>query len=147
MKLNKGFIDATSLFLFFLFLYTGVSKYMDNGDFAIVLSDSPLLKPYAYIIATFLPGLEIVVALLLMVNRTRRLGLIISAGMLAGFTAYLMYMVSAHSNLPCSCGGIISSLSWEAHIVLNAVSLGASLLSLKMMKPNREEMAGSIINS
>jgi hypothetical protein len=49
------------------------------------------------------------------------LGLLASFGLMTVFTIYIAYMLLTSSHLPCSCGGVISKLSWKEHLWLNVL--------------------------
>ena len=126
----------TSL-LILLFAYTAISKILDFNKFRRVLSESPLIHNGAGIIAWLLPATELLIVLLLFLPRYRITGLWISLGMLTVFTGYLFYMLLFASHLPCSCGGVLSSLSWKEHLVFNVVFLGINtggLIGLRFSK-------------
>lgn len=107
-----------------LFGYTALSKLLDFTRFRAVLSASPLIAKGAGALAALLIAAELVAALLLIFPRTRLLGLAVSLVLLVLFTTYLGYMVLYAPELPCSCGGVISTLSWKGHLLLNAGLLG-----------------------
>lgn len=120
-KSKEMFRDIVSAVVLFLFLYTGVSKLLDFERFRDVLGTSPLLKHYAVLIAWSLPITEIILAILLFIPATRLNGLYGSLGIMLVFTVYLAWMVRFAEHLPCNCGGVISKLSWNQHIVFNLV--------------------------
>jgi hypothetical protein len=132
MKLNAAFI--ISILLIFLFAYTGSSKLLDSKGFAAVLSKIPLIGRGAGIVAILLPLAELLIVLLLLFERTRLMGLYASLVLLSIFTVYLVYMVLAVPKLPCSCGGVISTMSWKQHIVFNAVFIGLAVIGVRNMK-------------
>jgi hypothetical protein len=132
MKLNAAFI--ISILLIFLFAYTGSSKLLDSKGFAAVLSKIPLIGRGAGIVAILLPLAELLIVLLLLFERTRLVGLYASLVLLSIFTVYLVYMVLAVPKLPCSCGGVISTMSWKQHIVFNAVFIGLTVIGVRNMK-------------
>ena len=141
MKISKRDAQETiAAALIFLYLYTGLSKYLSINAFQSVLNKSIVLQAYATLLSLALPGFEILLAVLLAVPRTRHIGFKISQYLLSLFTLYLLYMIKFSPKLPCSCGGIISQLSWTQHIILNVclmiVSLYGAYLSrqIKMEK-------------
>jgi putative oxidoreductase len=85
-------------------------------------------------LAFFVPGLEILITLLLIIPRTRRIGLYISISLLTLFSIYLIYMVSFTPHLPCSCGGVISKLTWRQHIFFNLFFIAITLIALSFTK-------------
>ena len=134
MLSRKNIIESITAILVFLFIYTGLSKYQTLNTFRAVLHKSPILRPYSGLIAITLPGIEILLSILLIIPKTRRVGLRIAAVMLGVFTIYLIYMVSFTPQLPCTCGGIIQQLSWTQHIFLNLTLLGISMWAIYLTK-------------
>ena len=76
------------------------------------------------------PLAELAVALLLVKSRTRLIGLYGALGLMLLFTGYTVAIVFIAPYRPCSCGGVISLLSWEQHLVLNVVLLLLALLAI-----------------
>jgi hypothetical protein len=110
---------AITSLLVFLFAYTAVSKILDHQSFLSVLQQIPVISMGAGILAWAIPSAELCIVLLLLFKPTRLLALHCSSLLLIVFTIYLIYMVLSMQHLPCSCGGIISRLSWKQHIMLN----------------------------
>jgi len=102
-----------------LFLYTALSKLSEIALFRLVLRSSPLISAYANLVSVLIPASEILVSVLLFIPGTRRGGLYASFLLMLIFTLYLVYMISFSTSLPCSCGGVISQLSWKQHLVFN----------------------------
>ena len=116
---KKPLIEITCALLIFLFIYTGVSKLLDYQTFRRQLSQSPFITSYATLLAWALPISEIVIAGMLCFNRSRLAGLYGSFFLLCLFTFYLTAMLQLSYTIPCSCGGVLQSLSWQSHIILN----------------------------
>ncbi|MEQ8421197.1 MAG: hypothetical protein RIB64_14400, partial [Arenibacter algicola] len=51
-------------------------------------------------------------------------------GLMLLFTGYTVAIVFFAPYRPCSCGGVISLLSWEQHLVLNAILLLLALMAI-----------------
>jgi Ni/Fe-hydrogenase subunit HybB-like protein len=122
-------IVASALIL--LFAYTASAKLYDQVLFESVLSQSPWLRPYATFLSWGVPCVELVIVALLYFPSSRRLGLFASFALLSSFTVYIIAMLLFSPHLPCMCGGIISSMSWGAHLGVNAVLAGLSFWSAK----------------
>jgi methylamine utilization protein MauE len=103
-----------------LFIYTGATKLLNTDDFRFHLGRSPFTKPFAGFIAITLPTAELIVALLLMFLHTRMIGFYASFFLMVLFTGYIYAMLHYSYYVPCSCGGIISTLSWKDHLLLNS---------------------------
>ena len=120
-QINKPLFiaDIISAAVLSLFLYTAISKLFDYENFKSVLIMSPLLRPFAGIIAWALPVSEIGIVLLLVFPKTKIKGLYTAIITLVIFTIYIIYMVIFTPRLPCSCGGVLKSLTWTQHIFFN----------------------------
>lgn len=120
--------SISSFLLIILFCYTGISKLTDDDGFRKVLYESPLIHKGADTIAWLLPAAELIVVLLLFFERTRRAGLYASLLLLVLFTLYLLYMVLFVAQLPCSCGGVLSKMSWTQHVFFNLFFIVLNLI-------------------
>ena len=114
-------VELISILFVILFLYTGISKLMEYAVFKEQISESPILKPFAPFIAWALPLTEFLVSILLIIPRWRLKGLYASLFLMVAFTLYIGAIMTFNKELPCSCGGIISLLSWEGHLIFNSV--------------------------
>jgi uncharacterized membrane protein YphA (DoxX/SURF4 family) len=114
-------VEIISVLFIILFLYTGISKLMEYGVFEEQIADSPILKPIAPVIAWGLPLTEFLVTILLIIPRWRLKGLYASLILMIAFTLYIGAIMTFNKELPCSCGGIISELSWQGHLVFNSI--------------------------
>ena len=113
--LNKIF----KFLLVLLFIYTGCSKLFGHRLFLSQLSRIEFLRTYAPLISFALPVLEISTALFIAFKSTENLGLWISSLLMTGFTIYVAGMLILKSSLPCTCGGVIASMSWKQHLFFN----------------------------
>lgn len=117
-----------------LFLYAATSKLLDFETFTVQLAQSPLLSAYAGIIAWMVPGIEILIAGLLIFPRFRTLALYASFTLMVMFTAYIFIILNFSDFIPCSCGGVLEKLSWTQHLIFNVVFIvlagGAILISI-----------------
>lgn len=136
MKRNAAGIFIVSL-LTLLFGYTAMMKILNHESFRHALEQMPLLKTGAAVIAWAVPLTELMIVLLLLFPGTGVKGIWASLLLLTVFTCYLGYMVLSDSKLPCSCGGIISTLSWNEHIVVNLLFIGLSALGVWLHMPGK----------
>lgn len=118
----------------FLFVYTAVSKLLDFHLFVITIRRSPLIGNNAFIVAWVLPAAELIVAVLLIIAKTRRVGLYASLTLMVIFTSYILFMLLFLPQLPCSCGGVLQSMGWKEHLVFNLVFIGLAWLGLAFEK-------------
>jgi hypothetical protein len=122
-----------------LFLYTAASKIMTLESFERMLGRSPLLGNYSVFMAWFVPIVEIGISVVLFIPKLRLAGLVSSLVLMLMFTSYLIYMVFfSGTDLPCSCGGVISQLSWRQHIWFNAAFIVLAVTGLTLHKKHKE---------
>ena len=127
---KKVTIELIVFLLILLFVYAATSKLWEYNNFKIQLGNSPYLKSVAGIIVWLVPAMELVTALMLTLKRTRFYGLLTSLFLLIVFTGYIAGMLLSGSPLPCSCGGVISELSWKEHLVFNLFFVTISIAGL-----------------
>ena len=142
--MKRTTIIETIIFLFaILFVYTGISKLIEYDAFKEQLLESPVLAPVAPLVALTLPWLEFLVVLLMIFPRFRLKGFYAALSMMVGFTVYVIILLSISNKLPCSCGGIISALSWPQHIILNCGFIALGLIGTGLQrKQHKENMDG-----
>lgn len=136
--------DILAAILILLFMYTGLSKLIDNDVFKSGLIHSPwqLLVSNASWIAISLPIGEIIIAIILLIPnpKIRIVGYLTSSMLLFSFVIYLVFWLSTGKHLPCSCGGIIKYLNWTQHVYFNLVfiimSLWGALICNKLIRQN-----------
>ena len=138
------FIEIVSALFILLFLYTALSKTFEIGSTVAALEKPPVLSNIAKPLAWGVVAVEYIVTILLFLPRTRKTGLYASFGLMTAFTAYIGLMMALVPKLPCSCGGVISKMTWGQHLVFNTffalLALTAILLDRKKSKDNSEEI-------
>lgn len=131
-KLKAITTDIICCAFILLFVYAGMSKMGDSDTFRTQLSESPITTAYARAIAFALPKVELLIALLLIIPRraTRLLGLYSSLFLMTLFTAYIYLILHYSFYVPCSCGGVLSQMSWSVHFVFNIVFILLAILGI-----------------
>jgi hypothetical protein len=123
MKLNTKIqnlsLEFICLLYTLLFVYAATSKVLDFENFRIQLGQSPLLSSFSGLILFAVPTVEIIIAILLLVQKFRLIGLFSAYTLMVLFTAYIYILLNYSAFIPCSCGGIIQKLSWSQHIIFN----------------------------
>ncbi|RAJ06690.1 hypothetical protein LX64_01817 [Chitinophaga skermanii] len=123
MKRKQLFVEIVIALLVLLFVYTGSDKLLNRAIFSAQLAQSPwdLLKHNRELFSWIVPILELVVALLILLKKTKTIGLLMAGIAMLSFTLYVGIMLGTHQHLPCSCGGIIRYLSWSQHLIFNSI--------------------------
>jgi uncharacterized membrane protein YphA (DoxX/SURF4 family) len=125
-------IKIICILLVFLFAYAAISKLLDYSAFHVQLSQSPYITRFANVIAWALPVVELIVAVSFAFSYLRSFAFYAALFLLSLFTAYLVAMLSFSYYIPCSCGGLLSSLSWKEHILFNTVFILLSLTGIHL---------------
>ena len=119
-------VEVICSLLIILFIYAALSKLAGYDRFTVQLSKSPFITSFSNFVAWSIPAVELLIAILLVINRTRLIGLYASFFLMSLFTAYLIIMLNLSYYIPCSCGGVLEHLSWNQHIVFNAFFIAIS---------------------
>lgn len=117
--MKKLLIEIVASLLVILFIYAGINKLLNYSEFRFQLGRSPYMAPMAGFIAWFMPASEILVALFLTLKKTRLVGFYASFLLMVLFTGYIYAMLNYSPYLPCSCGGVLSMMSWNQHLYFN----------------------------
>ncbi|SEM26636.1 Methylamine utilisation protein MauE [bacterium A37T11] len=104
-----------------LFLISGIEKWVDNGHFYVIIQNEPLLKEFADFFTLFIPTLELVIAVLIIIPSTRFLGLTLFYLLMMLFTIYTLYLMLAMNRLPCGCNFMIRHVGAMGHMVINGL--------------------------
>ncbi len=134
IKNNKYFskisFDLINAILIFIYLYSFIDKLKNFQEFVSNLSKSPYLNTInSLFLAVVVLFFEIFIPILLLFDKSKELGYLLSFLMIFSFTGYIVIMMVYSPYLPCSCGGFIESLSWEGHLFLNLFILFISAIA------------------
>lgn len=121
ITMKRQLIIEIICFLFIaLFVYAALMKLTDYQKFTVQLDQSPLLMAFSGWVAWAVPGIELIVAAMLMIKRVQLIGLYASFTLMAMFTVYIVFILTLAPTIPCACGGIIDEkLGWAGHLVFN----------------------------
>lgn len=134
-------VQIITTLLITLFLYTAIDKFYHHDSFENALKKSTLIGGASAFLSWMVPTTEVLISTLLFIPSTRTRGLKASLFLLSGFTIYLMYMISTSPELPCTCGGVISSLNWREHIVFNASFILLTIAALRILQQPKDFIA------
>jgi putative oxidoreductase len=122
-------VKLVPLLLVILFAYTGTAKLIGHQKMLSQLQDTGLPGPLPQLAAYLVPIAELLIALLLIFESSRLVGLWTAAIALFFFTGYVAVILSG-GHIPCSCGGVIAAMNWKQHLYFNIFFLLLSILSL-----------------
>jgi uncharacterized membrane protein YphA (DoxX/SURF4 family) len=132
MKLPKflkrfNFLDIIIFLFVTLFVYAATSKLMEYDLFKAQIGKSPLIMNHSEWIAWMVPTVEIAISLAFIIPRLLLPALYSSFFLMFMFTAYIAFILTFSPYVPCSCGGILSSMGWTEHLIFN---IGFTLLAV-----------------
>lgn len=125
------YIQLISCLLILLWVYAAMSKLLSFERSRMQMMNQVFPAAMNRILLWAVPITELFITGLLLFSRSRKTGLVLSIILLSLFSGYiLLVMLNIFNRIPCSCGGIISELSWGQHLVFNLVFLGSALVGL-----------------
>jgi len=133
-KHSHRIVETISLLLIVLFIYAATSKLWDFGQFKVQLGQSPVLTAYADGLAWMVPGVEYLLALLLLFNGTRLAAFYSSLALMVMFTTYILLVLNFSDYIPCSCGGVLEDLGWTEHIVFNLFFVAQAIIGIILLE-------------
>ncbi|MCA1620088.1 MAG: hypothetical protein LC795_12410 [Acidobacteria bacterium] len=126
-KLLKVLAHVSRFGLAALFLFAAGAKLLTLSDFAANLSnlvEARWVWPAAFAVIAS----ELLVAALLLLPRTARLGALVSAALLVGFAAYALYYVYVLRGEPLECGCF-------GRLIASQLGVSTALRNLALLLP------------
>lgn len=140
MKTRTISLEIICALLVLLWVYAALSKWSDYHAFYRQLTWNKVVGGYQDFLFWFLPGIEIIAAVALIFKPVRIYGLWLSAGLMLAFTGYVFYVVYVdQSKATCTCGGVISAMSWTQHLIFNTAFLLLSIAGIYLHKRNTQD--------
>lgn len=141
MRSRFPLLDISSLLFILLWGYTAISKVMEFDQTQVQLSQSPMIGSWAKIFAVALPVVELGLVMLLLMERTKRIAVLLSLALMTAFTTYILIMLRFSYHIPCACAGIFShgvklngevifKMSWTQHVYFNLVFVYLGLANI-----------------
>ncbi|MDQ0965413.1 hypothetical protein QFZ20_000816 [Flavobacterium sp. W4I14] len=138
--MKERIIKFASSLLIILWIYTGGSKLLDFISFEHQLTLQNFSPLVTGVLKYTIPIMEVFTAVLLCIKITLRIALVLSLIIIGSFTVYtLLVLTGFYPKIPCSCGGIIKTLSWRNHLIFNLFffALNITAISLSIIKERR----------
>jgi uncharacterized membrane protein YphA (DoxX/SURF4 family) len=131
---KKALLYSISAIFIFLFLYTGIEKLSNSEALSIQMKEIPFLKPFAGWLIALVAILELLVAILLVRKSSRLTGMYACLILMILFTLYLIIVWYSTDGLTCSCGGFLTQLPQNIHIMLNISLAGLAIAGIRLEK-------------
>tara|TARA_R110002049_G_scaffold277220_1_gene455685 strand:+ start:17487 stop:17939 length:453 start_codon:yes stop_codon:yes gene_type:complete len=139
-KFQYAILVNSIRFLFIiLFVYAATNKVIDFNHFKIQLGQSPYISTYANWMSWMIPTIEYLIVGLFLFQKSLLTAFRASFSLMTLFTTYIFFVLSFSDSLPCTCGGIISSLGWREHFIFNLIFIGLALIGIIMIHKQRHD--------
>lgn len=129
-------LEIISALFILLFVSAAISKLMEGPAFYNNLVNSPFswVSQIAKITSYAIPILELGTAILLVFHKTRLKGLYAAFILMVIFTGYVAGIKFISPYEPCSCGGVITLLSWNQHFILNLIWIALTIVGIILIE-------------
>jgi len=127
-------VETTCAFMILLLAYAAVSKLLDHENFTAQIALGVSSTFISKVLSFAIPITELLVVLLLAVKDSRLYGVYVFLILMVAFTIYIIMMLTSGDALPCSCGGIISAMSWKQHLVFNITCIVIASITACLLK-------------
>ncbi|WPU96494.1 hypothetical protein SNE25_13285 [Mucilaginibacter sabulilitoris] len=147
--MKKEFIaDIMVALIFMMLLYASFSKYVDFAGYQRAMHNQPFPSWFSDALVFVLPPMEIIVAILLAIDKTKVTGLKATVGLMTAFTLYIVaILLHLFPMVPCTCGGIIRLMSWPQHLLFNLFFIAIAIIALKITVENQPNKSYQIRSS
>lgn len=135
-KFQQLAAEIISLFFIILFIYAAFSKLLNHEVFKTQLSQSPFIDQIASLVAWGIPVLLLCIAGLLFFRGLKLAGMYAALVLMLLFSLYIFAVINFASSIPCSCNGIIASLSWNEHLIFNVACIILAALGIVIKRDN-----------
>jgi putative oxidoreductase len=113
-------IQVIRFLLILLWVYVSTTKLLEFDHFKIQMQIQTLSGWLSHSLVYVLPATELSAAALLFFRKTFIVGLFLSLILMILFTGYIgLVLCNYFGRMPCSCGGVLSSLNWKSHLLFN----------------------------
>ena len=117
--------------LVILFVYTPASKLMKFHEYQLAMDAQPITAALRTFVLYAVPISEILAVILMAIPKFRKVGLYVTLGLLLTFTGYItLIQMNYYGRIPCSCGGVIKSLSWTQHLYFNLTFITINIIAI-----------------
>ena len=138
-KRKSTLVDIICYLFVLLFLYAVTSKLIEYDKFQLQISKSPIITDYAHILVWMVPALEIIISIMLLVDRFKMLGLYLAFGLMLMFTVYIYAILNYSNSIPCSCGGVLEKMTWDQHLIFNIVFVILGIIAIILYSKNTDK--------
>ncbi|AMP99815.1 hypothetical protein AY601_2941 [Pedobacter cryoconitis] len=117
---KEDVLKVAAILIACLLAYAAISKLVDYEKSSWEMRNQVFPIWVASILTWLIPAVELALAVLLIIQITRKKALWASLILLSLFTVYIgVVMTGVFGRVPCSCGGILKNMSYGTHLIFN----------------------------
>ena len=109
-KFKEISVEVICFLYILLFVYAAVNKLLDFENFQVQLAQSPLLSAFAGPISYTVIAVEVVIALMLCFQKSKKAGLYAGFSLMVMFTGYIVIILKYSPFIPCSCANLYTQV-------------------------------------
>lgn len=117
---KQWILEGLMMIIICLYVFVTVNKLVGFEPFITQLKQQRLLKDFATLIAVMVPIWHAALVVLMLIPKTRMLGIWTSMITIMTYNLYIGAMLTEKFGpIPCNCVGIWHTMSWEAQFIIN----------------------------
>lgn len=113
------FLQSISIPFIILFTHAAVTKLIIWKKFRIQLNQFPFIGPFAEWVVWLIPIIQILISFLFLFTGLRLIAFFSSLILLLIFTLYIIAVLNFSESILFSCGGVVSSWTWNQQLIFN----------------------------
>lgn len=135
MKRKEIVIKIITLLYILVWSYAAFSKLAVLEKSRTEMTNQVFPIWMAEILYWLIPFIELAICIMLIFTRTQLAGLYASLLLMSAFSIYIgITMTGVFGRVPCSCGGILSNMSYGAHLLLNLFFVSIAAIAICLSK-------------
>ncbi len=145
MGFKNAFYQTVVILMTLLFAYTAADKVIDFGFFQRAMSAQPIDHRFIKVLMWGVLFAEIIVLIILIIPKTRWVGLYSATFLMFTFTIYTgLVLANTFDKRPCACAGLFRHMSWSQHFIVNLVItiLGITAICSRRNRQNSKLVIG-----
>lgn len=128
-------IEIIADLLIVVFAIIAAGKLSNYGTFLLLLHFQPYINHLPTNMAWILPAVELIIAIMLAMPRSRKTALYIAFIIMSVSAGYRIFLFLSNSHLPCTCGNLLRPLLTEhLHILFNVLLAALSLTGIILIR-------------
>lgn len=144
---RKIWIEIIADLLIIVFAIMAAGQLSNYSVFLLLLHFQPYINQLPVNIAWLIPAGELILAILLIIPRSRNVALYVVLVTMSAGTIYRISLFSAGIHLPCICGNLLRPhLTEQLHIVFNIVLAVLALTGIILLRKDKRNSIKAVMH-